>query len=111
MSNRDINQVRNILANELGLTRDVVREIAREFVEATVCSEVKRMIETGVIDHYVRQEIDAICRDRRWTGDSMRSIVAMQAKVQVAEFIRENLKFSTTDDKQEPANGATDSVH
>lgn len=111
MSNREINQVRNILVNEFGLTRDVIREIAREFVETTVRSEVQRMINTGVIEHYVRQEIDAICRDRRWTGDSMRAIVAMQAKAQVAEFLRDNLKFSTTDDQQEPTNGATDSVH
>jgi len=75
------NQVRQVLTNELGLTRESVRATAEEYIEKTVSAKLNCMIDNGdlsklIADHHtdsvdIRREIIAAVRDeaQRWLVD------------------------------------------
>lgn len=75
------NQVRQILTNELGLTREFVREVARKYVEEIVSAKINHMVDNGdlaklVASHHtdtvnIRHEIICAVKEevQKWLVD------------------------------------------
>ena len=90
------NQVRQILFNELGLTREYIRETVKEITEATV----EKFFRSGEFDKYLRNQIDAQLRTYRYgsgelvtkiteiiTAEIKKNIMAsLQVKVEAEVF-------------------------
>lgn len=90
-----INQVRQILMNELGLTREFVRDMATELVKQTVNQHVEKMIADGHIKKIVRAEIDRIARTSGWDTQAVRTLISNAA----GEHIRQ-VMFQALNEKQ-----------
>jgi hypothetical protein len=88
---REINQVRQILMNEMGLTRESIRDLTVEIVTTEVAKHVNYLLSSGQIEMMVSKTINDLARENRWDTNSLRSIVLNAAKLQIGEFIKENL--------------------
>lgn len=57
MDTNTINSVRQILMNELGLTRDSVREEMKDIIDSAVEKQVNRLIDEGILERMVDRYI------------------------------------------------------
>ncbi len=89
-----INQVRQVLMNELGLTRDSIREMTREIVAECVAKEVKVMCENGIVEKIVTEKLECICRENKWDRNTFRGLLVAEAEKQMREFIRSRITIS-----------------
>ena len=87
----EINQVRQILMNELGLTRDSIRTMATEIIEGVVAKHVKHLLDNGKIGEMVAATIKDIAREGYYDHDSIRSLVLVVAREQLEKFIKDRL--------------------
>ena len=87
------NEVRQVLMNELGLTRDSIRDECAGIIEKTVEKEIRRYIDSkvfqGLIEHLIRK---ALTNDP-WDTNPIYRLVIKCATEQVNEFVKDNLKF------------------
>jgi hypothetical protein len=81
-------QVRNILANELGLNRDLVREIVSQRVSAII--EQKDL--DSLIERVAKNEIDRMVKGCRADYTSVRTICAKAAENYVNKHLQVSLK-------------------
>jgi hypothetical protein len=87
-------QVRQVLVNELGLTRESVREQAREFVAPIVEAEVRRLIDQGGINELVRDCLARMSRERGATlGLSVRDMVRQEAEKAMRDWVAKNVRI------------------
>jgi len=89
----NINEVRQIMMNELGLTREYIREEARGLIQSTIGKEINRLLENGVIERMVKEELDRLTRETKWSNSGIRSFALESAKKQAEQFIKDNLRF------------------
>lgn len=85
------NEVRQVLMNELGLTRDSVRGMATDIVSAEVAKHVSKMIADGFIEKIVRKEVDRMASASRWDTESVRKLVSDAAGKAVQQQVFEAL--------------------
>jgi polyhydroxyalkanoate synthesis regulator phasin len=52
-----INSVRQVLMNELGLTRESVREEMKDIIDSVVEKQVNRLIDEGILERMVERYI------------------------------------------------------
>jgi len=90
------NKVREVLVNELGLTRESVREDAHQFIARVLERYINRLAAEGKIEEMLRQIVEQNFRDA-W-GRSGKDVVndyahrAIQAAA--AEIIREKFDIN-----------------
>jgi hypothetical protein len=88
-------RVRQILMNELGLTRETVRSEMEAIMSKEIDKHVRVLVNNGTIERYVHTVMNNLAKENRWDQQSFRSIVIAEAKEQVAEFITNNLTIGT----------------
>lgn len=96
MSN--INEVRQVLMNELGLTRDSVRAMATTIVEQMVDRHVQQLISSGHVEKLVSRSVEQALRVGRYGQDSMKKLIADAAGKAFAEQVRADLYKNTVGD-------------
>lgn len=87
----DINQVRQILMNELGLTREVVRSMAQSMVEQAVEKHVNSLINSGYIEKFLDGKIVAAMGHKSYGRESLRALVTEAAGKAFAEKLSKGL--------------------
>lgn len=86
------NQVRQILANELGLTRESVREMAREFVADTVEREIRRLVEGNDLDRIIAGQFARLAEeDVKYGGTGLRARLERAMQSVINQWVRENI--------------------
>jgi hypothetical protein len=98
MDKKTTNQVRNILMNELGLTRESIRAEVEKIVRETVEKKLKEMVAFDSIDFIVEQavsrEFDNMARKVPWEKNVVRSLIEDASKDAAEAFVEENIKIS-----------------
>lgn len=83
MTNTPIKQTRNILANELGLSREVVKQIICERVDKLFRDErFDKLIEKTVI-----KAVNDLAATSKWDRETIRSIAANAARDHVTKHL------------------------
>jgi len=83
------NQVRQILFNELGLTREFIRETVKEITEATV----EKFFRSGEFDKYLRNQIDAQLRTYRYGSGELVNKITEVITAEIRNNIMSSLKI------------------
>lgn len=96
MSN--INEVRQIMMNELGLTRESLRNMAQTLVEETVDKHIKNMIASGYVEKHVAKSVEAALRVGSYSSDSMKKLIAKAAGEAFEAQVRKDLFDRTIGD-------------
>jgi hypothetical protein len=94
MTNTPIKQTRNVLANELGLTKELVREI----VEQRVDKLLREFSVNALIEQATRDTVSEMAKADRHDWHSIRRIVASTAET----YIRERLAVQLVDRLTKP---------
>lgn len=90
------NAVRQVLMNELGLTREVVREEMRKIVEAEAAKVTASLVSQGHLERFVREKFNEVARGNQWSQRApILAIVEQAAKAEAEKFVRDNLRFVT----------------
>jgi len=95
------NDVRQILMNELGLTRESIREEASQIIRETIAQHMKNLEHQGVIQSIVEAEFRTIVRGRGCEyRDSITGMCRAAIDVSVKKYIDNHLhmQFSGFDD-------------
>jgi hypothetical protein len=79
-----INHVRQILMNELGLTRDSIRDMVREITTETVT----RFFNSGDFEKFLRDQINKQFRTYHYDSDELQKLVTKL----IAEAIQKDVK-------------------
>jgi hypothetical protein len=79
VSNKDVNAVRQVLMNELGLTRESVRAMASELVQASVDKHVRALIADGHIQKMVDSAVSKVLATNQWDSAALERIAAEAA--------------------------------
>jgi hypothetical protein len=89
------NEVRRILINELGLTREYIRGICDDIIKDTILKYMSNIVEKDLIEKLVSQEIKVLASGggRVSSRYSIQTIVEQEAQAQVKEFVKNNLKI------------------
>lgn len=94
MQTATTNQVRQILMNELGLTRDEIRKQMMVIVGETVDKAVAKMVNDKTIETIVRAEVSRLAGSSGYGRSRIAEICESVAKDQIAELIRKRLRFT-----------------
>ena len=89
------NAIRQVLMNELGLTKETVREEMRKIVEVEAGKVVASMIAQGHLERVVSEEFRKLASNGRYDRSGIERMCAEAAKKEAETFVRENLKFVT----------------
>lgn len=89
MSN--INEVRQVLMNELGLTRSTVREMVKEIVTSEVEKTVRKMKDENYIEKIVVKEINRLASSSIWDSSSIRKLISEAAGNALQEKVFQQL--------------------
>lgn len=102
--NDTTNALRQALMNELGLTREVVREEMRKIVEAEAAKVTASLVSQGHLERIVREKFDEVAKGNQWSHRApIIAIVEAAAKAEAEKFVRENLRFVTPNNQGNPA--------
>jgi DNA-binding transcriptional regulator LsrR (DeoR family) len=82
------NTVRNILANELGLSRETVRELIAEAVQ----KRLAQLPVEAIIASAAERTLDQMVKAKRHDYTSIRSIVARAAEEHIAARLQVSIK-------------------
>lgn len=97
----DINQVRQVLMNELGLTRASIRQLVEEIVLQTVNKKMQELD----LDRKIQQSIDShlgqILRGFRGSAADYRRELLVQISSAIAQKVRENVIVQFSDPVEE----------
>jgi len=88
-------QVRQTLMNELGLTRETVRWMMADIIEATIAKHINSLQANGFIHGIVRNEIERMAKDDNssFRRESLQAIARDEAKKQMEEFIKTKIRI------------------
>jgi len=92
-----IKEIRQILMNEMGLTRESIREETRKIVEEVATKFLNNLLDTGLLGSIIVSAADAELRraNGQW-GNKLKDYVQISAKEAAGEWIKENLAFKAT---------------
>lgn len=89
------NEVRRVLVNELGLTREYVRGMVDDIVRDIVAKRLDAVNIQRYIDKIILSEINELARDHgRISSADIRGYAQRAAQEKVAEFIKERLQIT-----------------
>lgn len=95
MNRKDaVNATRQILMNELGLTRESVREAMMEIVEDVVCKHLTKIVGDGTLNRLVVS--DALTKHYRGSDGKWITIeeeIAEAARNAAEVFVKEHVRF------------------
>lgn len=88
-------QVRQVLMNELGLTRESVRGMMEDLVESIVAKHMRAVPTKELIDKIVCREIEKMAKggNGQFGKSSIYTMVESSAKMQIADFIKKKIKI------------------
>jgi len=95
-----IDQVRQVLMNELGLTREVVRKEALDIIKPTVEKYINQLFAEGKFDPIILRAVDKCLneytqkQDRSPYGKHISDFVYAAAKRAMEEFVAKNIKIT-----------------
>lgn len=85
------NAVRQVLMNELGLTRDRVRGIMEDIIEATVERHAKALVAEGRLEAMLQVQIEKALKENSYTPVKLRSFIAATCAEQVRKHLNQSL--------------------
>lgn len=89
----ETNQVRQILMNELGLTRETVRNLATEIVQQAVDVHIKKLISDGHLQRMVDSSLNKVLATNHWDRDAFRRLIIEGAASGMKQHLQNNLKL------------------
>lgn len=94
-----INLVRQVLMNELGLTRESVRTEMEAIVEQVVQRHMGATLTAmeRIVSSAVQQRLEALYRMGSWGKPGFQTLIENEVKAQVGALIRDRLAFSWID--------------
>ena len=99
MSNTpNINQVRQVLMNELGLTRDSIREVIEKIVTETVDKHMASLESSGRLNIIVENAFRRKYKNPN-SLDSFATLVTNAAQESARKFVRDNVHISLNESK------------
>lgn len=93
MSTPTTNAVRQVLMNELGFTRESVREEMRAIVEAEAKKEMTRLVSQGHLEQLVSREFERLTKGSNWSQTTIHNLITAAAKKEAEAFIKDHLRF------------------
>ena len=106
MSNTTHNQVRQVLMNELGLTREYVRGQVEDIVESAVAKKIRSILNEGHLEMMIQKQIDLHIRAKHggsMISGSMRNIIAESAANAVERHLKDHLPEIILQDRMDGA--------
>lgn len=93
------NAVRQVLMNELGLTRESVRQEVTEIVGSVCRAYLDNLMKSGYLEKIIRTEITHIVKDpRRFAFRSdeteLEAIIKLVAEDQMRKYLAEHVRIS-----------------
>lgn len=85
-----INQVRQIMTNELGLTRELIRQEAERLIQEAVNIKVRQMEFNGVLDKLVAAAVESVLKGSRYDQPGVtvvRDAIAQKARAWAADHV------------------------
>lgn len=92
---KPIDQVRQVLMNEMGLTREMVREVTESIVRETVEKHINRILDNGkVLTALIEAANETLRResDKQFGGFTMEGLVRRAAKEVTEQFVKDHLR-------------------
>lgn len=90
-----VSAARQVLMNDLGLTREFVRAEAEKIIKAAIITHVGKLLNGGFIEKCVREEVDRFAASNHWEKEVIRSAIATAAGKAVHDQVRHLLRSST----------------
>ena len=99
MDKKTINDVRNVLMNELGLTRESIRSEVEKIVISTVDGHIKTLFEDDRLDSLVKEIVVAELNRSPYSNElpTIRSAIIGMAKEAAKRFVDENVTIKSVD--------------
>lgn len=92
MSGKEINQVRQILMNELGLSREMIHGMASELVRIEVEKQVHRLLQNGHIQQMAIHAVDRFAQESAWDRETVRRIIEKAVVVAIQERVLKDMR-------------------
>ncbi len=87
-------QVRQVLMNEMGLSREVVREMVEKIVTETVDKHMSSLVSSGKLSRIVEDAFQRKYRDPKNGYADFKSLVSSAAADAAKKFVAESLVIS-----------------
>lgn len=91
MTQSTTNQVRQVLMNELGLTRESIRELVKELVEAEVTKVTNQLVADGHLVKMVDRAFEHVAKTNKWDSNAILRRVSTVAGEMFASHIQKVL--------------------
>ena len=85
---------RQVLMNELGLTREIIREEMIKIVEAESKKLLKSLLNNNYLQELVKKQFNELLKVNRWDTCMLTKFAVDAANAEAREFIKNNLTFS-----------------
>lgn len=93
IDSKTTNAVRQVLMNELGLTREAVRQEMQTIVEAEAVKVVNRLVNEGTLRRLVHDEFVKAAYVRGYgQSKSLHGIIASAAREAAERFVRDRIR-------------------
>lgn len=86
-----VNQVRQILMNELGLTREWVRAQMENIIEAEVERHARAIVQQGGIEKMIHRSVEKVMQEHPYGNLSLKASIAQAVSVAVKAQMMEHL--------------------
>lgn len=94
MNKTTIKQVRNILTNELGLTRKTIQEEMGKFIEASVEKHLNQLLNEDYFEELIAGTVKRMAvRQKNPYYNSFERIIEQEATKAVKEFVKNKIKI------------------
>lgn len=96
MNKNDVHAVRQILMNELGLTREVIRDEMRKIIEVEAGKVMNGLISQGHLEQIVIRKLDEVIAEtgsRQIWRETIKGIVTDAAKRAASDFFEKRMNI------------------
>ena len=93
---KQTDSVRQVLMNEMGLTREMVREVTESVVRETVEKHINRLLDDGkVMTALIQAANETLRREsgKQYGGFTMESLVLRAAKEVTEQFVKDHMRI------------------
>lgn len=102
MTQSTSNQVRQILMNELGLTRESIREEMLRIIQSTIESSMHNVLINHTVERMVHEEFIKMMNGAGCNTDMLHSICAKAASKEAAKLVSEQFTNLFKNQAKEP---------
>lgn len=96
MDKTTTNQVRQVLMNELGLTRESIRQLTVEIVTECVVKYIDNMEKSGHFQQIVEKAFDNKYRSNVTHYENFRHVLYVAAEHAARDFVNKNISIKLT---------------